>query len=919
MNKQLFYRQLKLYIAGFVLAGLFACSGPKMKPLVEMEDNGEWKYETPKSFFIYNNNNVVTQGSYDFAIYDSHSGKKLIEDNSEIKGIWNNRLLIYDDIGGTGIWDAKNQQNHPYSGSFDNMVIVLDNNSNIKHIVENKKGRYEDVFIYNYTYYLRINEADENGNFSDSVTVEIYKTDEYKPAFSFKLTQKDDNYRVSTAYWSNSTIIIRDDSYLGKDFSDEATINTVTGEIIIQYAPKYSTTGKSHSATEIKRYNTNLFSENVSGYQVITPGSFTPIDEYNTNIEDYSVNTKRYGVFTKSLDGKLYLSTLLKKGTVAIYSKEEVDYYPKRWKLRRLRNWLIVIGSIIAFIALVFWIDKIEQKKAKGNKNKEPADNDQPSTSLMQEQLMETIAGVDENNPILYKIALNCNAKVKYRLAAIEKISDNNMMQEVFDKTDNDRVRDKVAGKMPDIKALDKTPSDLSQMLINASLEGYDTEVIKTLKMGADINSVNENGASPLFIASFNGNTTLVRVLVQRGADINQPAQGGATPLYVAVQQGHDYVAKHLLKNGADSNIAAGQFYDSPLTVLASENGNVEIAKLLLDYGANINFTNSAGISALYFSAQNNYLPLAKLLIENGASINLTSKAGATPLFIAAQVGNTEIAELLIKHGANKEISANNGCTPLQIANENGHFKIAALLQDGVKEKHQTNASSFTGEVFGSQTDVELAKKYLQNYGEKAKNEGVYSIWSWVDSRTGETNYQFLRNVAESNIFEFESPGHVSERTMLYEAGTMRTEGRELADGPNWAEKDRKRETELAGGNLEEKLFEAIEAENINEARELIDKGANINAVIGYKTPLLEAADTDNIDLVKLILDSGADVNYKNPEGFPLIALIAHEHNINTKAIIKKLIKAGADIYATNARGTTAIELIQYHHRDFIL
>lgn len=434
------------------------------------------------------------------------------------------------------------------------------------------------------------------------------------------------------------------------------------------------------------------------------------------------------------------------------------------------------------------------------------------------------------------------------------------------------------------------------------SLDGMEdfseVEILQRLDARGDVDAGNSVGASALFVASHQGKPALVQKLLDKGADANKSCDNGAYPLYVASQEGHKAVMELLLKSGADVNHIA--LAGSPLTVMASEQGKKDLAQLLLNHGAEIDHRDEMGCSALYYASQNGNRELVEYLLSQGAKFNISNREGGTPLFIASQQGHLEIVKKLLNAGADPSWALASGLTPLEIAENNGHKAIAALLGGGKKETP----------LFGTHKDKNMARDYLKNLGARAKKEKVYSIWSWVDNRNGETCYQFIPNVSDSNDFEFDSPSYVTEKTMLYEAGTMRVAGRELAGD----------EKESSPVENSAELFEAVESGNLEKARKLLEQGANPQTKggqLGYTTVLQEAAEKNNYDMVNLLLEKGADINYQDTEGFPLISLVAHNPNDGTEDMIRYLVNREADLYASTARGRTAIQIIRRHMPDF--
>ncbi len=106
-----------------------------------------------------------------------------------------------------------------------------------------------------------------------------------------------------------------------------------------------------------------------------------------------------------------------------------------------------------------------------------------------------------------------------------------------------------------------------------------------------------------------------------------------------------------LLTCGADANTNSSIYGRTPLHE-AAYTGNIEMAKLLIEHGAEINIADKDGKTPLHEAAGRGKLEVAKLLIEHGADVNATDRLSATPLRNAESCGDTKIAELLRQHGA---------------------------------------------------------------------------------------------------------------------------------------------------------------------------------------------------------------------------------------------------------------------------
>ena len=126
-----------------------------------------------------------------------------------------------------------------------------------------------------------------------------------------------------------------------------------------------------------------------------------------------------------------------------------------------------------------------------------------------------------------------------------------------------------------------------------------------------------------------------------------------------------------------------GLFCLTPLH-LASLTGQIEVVRLLIDRGANVNSGTTDKSTPLHQAAHCGYTDIAELLIDHGADVNGSEEGSWTPmrspLHMAVFSGHVETTRLLLKRGANTETRQGNRWTALHVALHQGHVDVAAVL-----------------------------------------------------------------------------------------------------------------------------------------------------------------------------------------------------------------------------------------------
>lgn len=145
-------------------------------------------------------------------------------------------------------------------------------------------------------------------------------------------------------------------------------------------------------------------------------------------------------------------------------------------------------------------------------------------------------------------------------------------------------------------------------------------------------------------------------------------------------QPGDDAAVHDLLIRGASVDACTPDGW--PALVFAVNEGRIEAVRALLDHGANKE-TKMTGDSALQVAAFRGNIAIARLLLERGADVNLRGGEGNTPLKTAAEQGNVELAKLFLDAGADLEYAGGiDGGTALCMAADRGHPDVVRLLLD---------------------------------------------------------------------------------------------------------------------------------------------------------------------------------------------------------------------------------------------
>ncbi len=300
-------------------------------------------------------------------------------------------------------------------------------------------------------------------------------------------------------------------------------------------------------------------------------------------------------------------------------------------------------------------------------------------------------------------------------------------------------------------------------------------------------------------------------------------------------------------------------------------------------------------------------------LLQAGAEIYARDENRSTPLIIAAKNGHTKVVEFLLTNGADINAKNKNDKTALIIATDNRHSSVAELLISKGADLNIRDTNNATALISACKCDSLLTSFYILTRLSPEQIKDEITNASTFDKQTIEKRVALAHgcmNKLDNNLYSILS-------NLICEKQTFQLLGLDLSSHfPIWYRRRLEMilqsmqntinaHKNLSQAELDKKIFQMIEGNNLINAYLLLEAGANVNARnINNNTPLMMASFIGDIKFVKLLILYGAALNAKNNKNETAIIMTLLRRN--QKEIAHLLIEKGADLHVRSTHGTTA-------------
>jgi len=379
------------------------------------------------------------------------------------------------------------------------------------------------------------------------------------------------------------------------------------------------------------------------------------------------------------------------------------------------------------------------------------------------------------------------------------------------------------------------------------------------------------------------------------------------SPLYYAASNGNEQIIRLLLKYGADVNyiIYFGGRFSQGLLHYAAKAGDLRATQLLIKYGANVNVENKAKKIPLHIAAFYGKCKIAKCLIENGANINAQTKFDkVTPLHLAVKYGNSPaLVETLLAKGARLNVKDNHGWTPLHSAASNNKYKVLLLLIRNGADVNIENKNGCTPLHFGA-SNFKITRLLIENGADVNVQTDYGNTPLHYATRDADSTKLLIENGANTVIknndgdTQFQrclwSEKFDTAKVYVDKGAVIDIHAACLLGMTNKIKAMLSKTPPLVNRRNHHgctPLYYAIQKGHKEIIELLLSSGADMSSVSTgeLSTALHKAASVGDIQIIKLLIAKKADINRKNKDGWRPLHYALEGNNENAAKFLRQL------------------------------
>ncbi len=337
----------------------------------------------------------------------------------------------------------------------------------------------------------------------------------------------------------------------------------------------------------------------------------------------------------------------------------------------------------------------------------------------------------------------------------------------------------------------------------------------------------------------------------------------------------------------------------------AARRGDEALVSHLIEQGAEVDWSDEIGSTALHEAAERGHTPVITRLLDSGWSLEMRDGGGYTPLFLAAlHSGHLETVKTLLLRGAN--IDTQDGDikeTLLYGASSEGYSSLVKLLLQCGADQQIRNTDGNTAE---DAADIEETRAVFREFNKKGLNNKNVLFDHAVEEKEYDVAAVLAYSSQDANILNnfFEILDMEKIKDLFVLDFFHRSVSKNASTALTILQYFNKN---MSAYNSNNTFHHGASNKSVDILRLSLEHGVNIEEKnLDGNTPLHIAAASENIEPLKYLIENGSKIEEKNLEGNTALHISVKSENEN---LIKYLMEKGSNIEEKNVEGNTPLHM----------